>query len=108
MQSLLNLGLYTYFTMNRKMIADKVCVNKSNPQLHCNGHCYLVKQLKKAEKNEKQQSQVLKEQDENVVSNEHSVVAVYFPSYQITLIYPQEASSYRFQYVSDTVEPPSV
>ena len=76
--------------------------------MHCNGHCFLVKQLKKAEKNEKQQSQILKEKDENVLKNEHPVVAVYFPDYQITIIYPREVSPYHFQYAQDTVEPPSV
>jgi hypothetical protein len=34
------------FYENQKIIADKYCINKSKPQLHCNGKCYLTKQLK--------------------------------------------------------------
>jgi hypothetical protein len=34
------------FYENQKSIADKYCINKSKPQLHCNGKCYLTKQLK--------------------------------------------------------------
>jgi hypothetical protein len=37
--------------MNQKEIAAIECVNKSRPEMHCNGKCYLAKQLQKAEDN---------------------------------------------------------
>lgn len=40
------------FEANRNYIAEFLCVNKSKPQLHCNGQCYLMKKLKKAEQAE--------------------------------------------------------
>ena len=37
------------FYVNQKKIAAKECENKNRPEMHCNGKCYLAKQLKKAE-----------------------------------------------------------
>ncbi|CAN5162862.1 hypothetical protein BH11BAC6_BH11BAC6_13510 [soil metagenome] len=38
------------FDINQTGIADALCVNKNNAAAHCNGHCYLNKQLDKSEK----------------------------------------------------------
>lgn len=35
------------FRFNQKFIASYLCVNRDKPQLHCNGHCFLKKQLEK-------------------------------------------------------------
>jgi hypothetical protein len=40
------------FTLNRATITARYCVNKAQPQLHCNGQCYFAKQLKKQEDRE--------------------------------------------------------
>jgi hypothetical protein len=37
------------FYLNQKEIADKECENKNRPEMHCNGKCYLAKQLEKAD-----------------------------------------------------------
>jgi hypothetical protein len=37
------------FRMNQREIARLECVNKNRPEMHCNGKCYLAKQLQKAE-----------------------------------------------------------
>jgi len=41
------------YQVNKDFIAEFLCVNKSKPQLQCNGHCYLKKNLKKADETEK-------------------------------------------------------
>jgi len=46
---------YAGFTMNRKLIAEKFCINKSRPWLHCDGKCYFMKKIRQAEENEKKQ-----------------------------------------------------
>lgn len=33
----------------RRSIYEKKCENKARPQLHCDGKCYLLKQIKKSE-----------------------------------------------------------
>lgn len=64
-QSLVNVGLGLYYHINKAYIAQQLCINKNNPKLHCNGHCYLSKQLKKAEEGEhNSQSKMLKEKEE--------------------------------------------
>jgi hypothetical protein len=51
-QSLYKLGLVTYFEINREYIATVLCINKKEPAKHCNGQCYLKKNLKKADSKE--------------------------------------------------------
>lgn len=38
------------YNINQNYIAAAFCENKTKPLLHCNGHCYLSKQLAKQEK----------------------------------------------------------
>jgi len=37
------------YRINQKYIASTLCVNRNNPAAHCNGHCYLKKQLNNEE-----------------------------------------------------------
>lgn len=82
-QGMVSLGLWAYYEVNKKMIADKLCINKSNPSLHCNGKCYLSKQLKKAEENEKKQSRSILEKDEAVTAYDDVVLPAFIPSYTV-------------------------
>lgn len=88
-QSLMNLGLYTYYNLNKKMIAEKLCVNKNNPKMHCEGHCFLSKQLKQLEEKEKQQSQTLKEKEEQVIATHDVFQAAFIPPFiEVGMYYP--------------------
>lgn len=40
------------FEVNKKYIAEKLCVNKDKPKMQCNGHCQLKKKLDQEEKNQ--------------------------------------------------------
>lgn len=44
----------TWFYINQQEIAAEKCENKAIPMMHCNGKCYLSKQLKKLEQKEQQ------------------------------------------------------
>ena len=81
-QGMVNLGLCAYYQLNKKMIADKLCVNKSKPQMHCDGKCFLSKQLKKAEENEKRQSQSLNQKDEVMTAEADRASIFFVPSYR--------------------------
>ncbi len=50
-------GWEIYFKMEQEQIAKEKCENKLKPMLHCNGKCYLAKQLKRIEQKENQHSQ---------------------------------------------------
>ncbi|QHW00738.1 hypothetical protein [Spirosoma endbachense] len=39
-------GTIAYYHANRDYIARVLCENRDKPQLHCDGQCYLAKQLK--------------------------------------------------------------
>lgn len=38
------------------MIAEKLCINKDKPWMHCNGRCYLMNKVRQAEESEKKQA----------------------------------------------------
>ena len=40
------------YHINKDYIAKVLCVNKSKPQMHCNGKCHLKNELNKTEKKE--------------------------------------------------------
>ena len=48
-------AVYAAFDANQKYIAEQLCENKSRPEMHCNGKCYLMKKLKAAEEREKKE-----------------------------------------------------
>jgi hypothetical protein len=80
-QGMVNLGMCAYYQINKQMIADKLCINKDKPEMHCNGKCFLSKQLKKAEENEKRQSQSLNQKDEVMTVDTHLSTIFFIPTY---------------------------
>ena len=62
----MQLGQVAYFNYNKKMISEKLCENRTNPSLHCNGKCYLSKQLKKTEEQEQKSANNIREKEELV------------------------------------------
>lgn len=49
---MVQVGIIGWYQLNQKHITAQYCINKNKPKLHCNGRCYLMKQLKKTEQNE--------------------------------------------------------
>ena len=49
------------YALNRATITARFCVNKTRPQLRCNGRCYFSKQLKKQQEREDKAPNPLKE-----------------------------------------------
>lgn len=75
--------------------------------MHCNGHCYLSKQLKKAEEGENKSTQVLKEKEE-IISNKHEQLpATHFPVYSFIKIYPVNSILYISDNANALVKPPA-
>ena len=46
------LGWEIWFKVNQEQIIAEKCENKAKPMLHCNGKCYLSKQLEKLDQKE--------------------------------------------------------
>ncbi|WP_235985730.1 hypothetical protein [Mucilaginibacter segetis] len=53
--NLSRLFIYAGFELNKKYIAENLCVNRDKPWLHCNGKCYFMKKIKQAEDNKNAQ-----------------------------------------------------
>lgn len=62
------------FYLNQRYIIEQYCVNKDKPLMHCNGHCYLQKQMQR----EQQQEQALADA---FGKNEVAVCQHYFPTH---------------------------
>jgi hypothetical protein len=106
-QSMVNVGIYAYYHINKKMIAEKLCINKNNPQMHCNGHCYLTKQLRKAEDAEQKQSQsILKEKDEIFSERITRLPEFYFPDYKVTKLPVVKSSTVIAGFTQASFRPP--
>ena len=99
-QGMINLALCAYYEINKKQIADKLCINKNNPKMHCNGRCYLGRQLKKAEDNEKRQNQSLREKDE--------VISLYTPTTNTSYIPSFSFHSYMGHYIDRQFATPHI
>ncbi len=50
-QTIFKIGIITYWKVNQTSITNMLCENQDKPEMHCNGKCYLTKQLKQAEEN---------------------------------------------------------
>lgn len=49
-QFVAKMGIIAWYQANKDYVAKELCVNKDKPQMHCNGKCYLKKQLQKVDK----------------------------------------------------------
>lgn len=47
--------IFLDYELRKDYIIQNYCVNKNRPELHCDGKCYLAKQIKTAEQQEQQQ-----------------------------------------------------
>lgn len=63
------LGIVVYYQWNKKYISEVLCVNKNNPEKHCEGKCHLKKQLQKDEERQKNIPSGVKEVEEIVLFN---------------------------------------
>lgn len=62
-QPISEVGLLVSFKIRQAEITAKLCENRNKPELDCAGTCYLKKQLKAVEEQEKQLPQNLKEKE---------------------------------------------
>ena len=65
----------------------KNCVNRSRPQLHCNGRCQLLKKLKQEESRD-QQSPVKLSRSEQVLSSRSFFVVIGAPTIHKQVLHP--------------------
>jgi hypothetical protein len=104
----LQLGVVAYFQVNKNYIQQQLCINKNNPKSNCNGHCYLTKQLKKAEEGErKQSSRIVKEKEEIISDNTDALPLAYFPNYSVRNFVPYPSHNISVETYSSLLKPPA-
>ncbi len=110
-QPISKLGLLVSFKIRQAEIAAKLCENLNKPELDCAGSCYLKKQLKKLEEQEKQLPQNLKEK-EIVLYCDNFFPSFQFPTF-IEVIFVEKTYNNFYltmkpiSYHSDVFHPPS-
>jgi hypothetical protein len=105
------------YELNKAEITQKYCENKNRPELHCNGQCYLAKQLKKADlelQSKEQNQQRHLDLGEKLVSQEPFLVHDFCP-FETKLISIQEKKycaqthqNYSFLFISEIFHPPCI
>ena len=79
------------YLINEKYIAANLCVNKSNPMMHCNGKCYMAKQLKKAADDNAKKNFPITTNSNNgdtlYFPEATHFIAYYLPNYSSSVIY---------------------
>lgn len=102
-------SIVTFYYTNKGYVATALCENKDKPQLHCEGKCFLKKELKNAE-GESNKSKKGAEQQEIVLAL--PVLPVSLPAAFQPKVEKQEKafveSHYRHLYLSETFHPPGV
>ena len=74
-----NQGFYYLDYLVNKAAYVQKCVNKSRPQLHCNGHCLLMKKIREKEQREERDAPALKQMlKTEVVSSRSFFATVHF------------------------------
>jgi len=104
---MVNVGIGVYYHINKEYISNQLCINKNKPALHCNGRCYLSKQLKKAEEGEKQSTQSFKEKDEIFSDDMHALSVAYFPVYSVDYFAPYSTAEPCADNYNALIKPPA-
>ena len=105
------------YELNKAEITQKYCENKNRPAMHCNGQCYLAKQLRKADlelQSKEQNQQKHLDLGEKIVAQE-SFLITDFCSFVTKSILKQEQQicaqmhqTYSFLFTSNIFHPPCI
>jgi hypothetical protein len=106
-----------HYELNKAEITARYCENKNRPELHCNGQCYLAKQLQKADsalqaKEQEQQNhlnlgaKIFSEQF--YLSNEAQFLALQPQFVQAQKETLSKTALYSFNYIPNCFHPPCI
>lgn len=97
------------YEVRKEYIATVLCENKSTPELHCNGKCYLSKKLSKLQHDQEEQQQqrikLVTSQSDYIPSDAMSfmsVVTITLSGWSV----PSNQGLYDFGFISTTFKPP--
>lgn len=97
------------YRLNKDFIAKNICVNRARPAMHCNGKCFLKKQLNKTEKDDPANPAPVKSIEDTVYI---AVPSASDTAVCLAVIYhvppPFKKDHYRFCFLSSCFHPPCI
>lgn len=97
------------FTINHDFITKVLCINKDEPELKCNGKCYLSKQLKKADSQKQEKVPILQEEKIETLYCERGILNLQMPdSYDNEGLQGFYANFYSSQILGKIFKPPQI
>lgn len=106
-QCLAKLGLITFYQLNKDYISKELCENKDKPKMHCEGKCFLKKNLDLADKAEQKSKEIIKQVEFPVfiqpVVSENSI-----PSITLSDTYSEVPALYEYIHSNRLFHPPLV
>lgn len=94
------------YRINQTYVANNLCINKNNPQLRCDGKCYLSKQIENNAKSNAQPAGNKKEQSETAVCLLPKAFIIAPWHHENVVSYFYAAAVYLPGYVPSPFQPP--
>lgn len=102
--------IFANYELRKDFIINNYCVNKNRPEMHCDGKCYLAKQIKKADQDdEKQATNRFISELFSIESISGKPIDVYFsviPFITKTLSYIYSTNCFYYKAYSSIFHPP--
>ena len=67
-----------HYFYKKQQITEEYCINKNKPELHCEGSCYLSKQLEKADHTSTPNLEYIKDISPFINNTEFTYSAIYY------------------------------
>jgi hypothetical protein len=101
-------GILISYLVNKNYITRTLCENRADKSKHCNGKCYLMKQLKKQEKQQQSSIPVSPVHQEEIIMDMpgHSLLLTLNTQSVSANIYPA-SSNYHSHKGTDIFHPPA-
>jgi hypothetical protein len=64
------------YELNKSYISKTLCENRAKPGKHCNGHCHLVKEIKKEQQRQKLPGGTVSEKQELLLFSDNSGLTI--------------------------------
>lgn len=97
------------YHFNKQYISTRLCENIDKPAMHCEGKCYLVKQMKDEMQKEKEQNNTQGKLPVMQFSFEHLLLKqseLNPASFQLPAFYYSRTHTYSFDYLAEVFSPP--
>jgi len=107
LQSFSKVLIVLNYQANKNFIAEFLCVNRQKPQLHCEGHCFLKKELNKAEEAQKKSTHQ-NQKFEITLFCQNLFRVNFIPDIKIKSYLAFKPSCYLFSVLLNNFHPPQV